>query len=67
MVLPAVLKGYLPSLEEVDEPAWGCNEQVAAAVQIPHLVRYLGPTVHYTRPNLNRRYCYYCCRLSIVK
>merc|ERR1719318_2257810 len=45
------LQGDLPSVQEVNQPSRSGNQEVAASVQLPHLVGHVGPAVHHGRPH----------------
>jgi hypothetical protein len=48
----AVLEGDLAAFEEVHETTGGGDQQMAATVQLPHLVRHIRPTVHHAGAHL---------------
>ena len=43
----AALKADLASLEEVNQPSRGSNQQVTASVKLPHLISHIGTTIYH--------------------
>ena len=48
----AALQANLAALEEVDQPARGSHQQMAASVKLPHLISDVGATIDHSRAHL---------------
>ena len=48
----AALKADLAALKEINQPARGSNQQMAASVKLPHLITNVGAAIHHGRAHL---------------